>query len=292
MNFLRDLRHAFRTLRQSPGYALMCVAVLALGIGANAAIFTVVNSVILQPLPYPQADRLVFVWEKFTGVTGPMFERSRVRRKNLIEWQRQNTSFSAMAPFAPGHFEETSGDHPARTPVLFAAPELFPMLGARTTLGRLFDANDERGGNDRVAVISDAYFEKRFHRDPNAIGKTLTLSGNVYVITGVLPSKFHLPATSQGSEQLRPDVWIPISRLWTNAAADEQSSLLGAARLKPGVSLAAARTEMAGIARRLEQSNPKRDQGWTAVVYPFATEDSSPTMRVALWRSLYSDMSS
>jgi len=284
MNFLRDLRHAFRTLIQSPGYALMCVAVLALGIGANAAIFTVVYSVILQPLPYPQSDRLVFVWEKFTGVSGPMFERSRVRRKNFIEWQRQNTTFSAMAPFASGNLEETSGDHPVRTPVLFASSDLFPLLGARATLGRLYNADDERGGLDRVAVISDAYFERRFRRDPSTLGKAITLGGNVYVITGVLPPKFHLPATSEGSDQLHPDVWIPLSRLWTNAVdEDKQSNLLIAARLKPGVSVAAARTEMAGIARRLEQSDPKMDQGWTAVVYPFATEDSSPTMRVALF---------
>src|SRR5579864_6058257 len=163
MAFLRDLKHAFRTLIQSPGYALTCVAVLALGIGANAAIFSVVYSVILQPLPYPEPNRLVFVWEKFTGVSGPMFERSRVRKKNFIEWQRQNTVFNAMVGLVPDSLEETGGDHPSRVSVLFTSREIFPLLGAHAAAGRLFTSQDETEGHGRVAVVSDSYFERRFH---------------------------------------------------------------------------------------------------------------------------------
>lgn len=287
MAFLRDLRHALHTLIQSPGYALTCIAVLALGIGANAAIFSVVYSVVFQALPYPEPDRLVFVWEKFAGASGQMFTRSTVRHRKYLEWQRQNTAFSPMTALSSATLEETSGDHPAHLSAVYASGDLFPLLGAHARTGRLFTAQDEHPGRDRVAVLSDSYFEKRFHRDSGAIGKSLTLDGNIYVVTGVLPPKFHLPATFEGSDQLRPDVWVPLSRLPNTTEVDEKRPLLLViARLKSGVSLAEARTVMKGIAQRLAQSDPERDDGWSASVYPFAVEDAAPTLHLALYTLL------
>ncbi|HEV2688267.1 MAG TPA: ABC transporter permease, partial [Bryobacteraceae bacterium] len=131
---------------------MTCILVLALGIGANAAIFSVVYSVIVKSLPYPDPDRLVFVWEKFSGASGPMFERSRVRQKNFLEWKRQNTAFSAMAGLVSESLEETGGDHPSRVSTLFASAETFGLLGIRARRGRLFTADDEHPARDRVAV--------------------------------------------------------------------------------------------------------------------------------------------
>src|SRR4029077_21186693 len=125
--------------------------------------------------------------------------------------------------------------------VLFTSREIFPLLGARAAAGRLFTSQDETEGHGRVAVVSDTYFERRFHRDPSAIGKTLTLGGNVYVVTAVLPPKFFLPATSEGSDQLRPEVFLPLSRLLTGSPPDDtKNPLMVMAQLKPGVSLTAA----------------------------------------------------
>ncbi len=283
MSLASDLRAAVRVLLRSPGYALTCVAVLALGIGANAAIFSVVYSVVLAPLPYPDPSRLVFVWQRFPPLPDPPFGRVPVTRRNYVEWKRQNTVFSDMAAFHEAKLEETGGAHPQRVSTAYASANLFSMLGVQPRAGRSFRTDEEGGRNDHVAVLSDAYFERRFHRDPATLGKPITLSGGVYTIIGVLPPAFHLPATNRGLDQLKPDVWVPLSCLWISADEDTRPQLFVAARLKPGVSLAQARTEMTGIAKRLETSDPEHNQGWTAAVFPFAVEDAAPTLHRALF---------
>lgn len=204
MAILGDIRAAFRVLLRSPAYALTCISVLALGIGMNAAIFSVVYSVILAPLPYPDASRLVFVWQKLLGSSDPLFDRVPASREAYLEWQKQTAIFEGMAAFNANTSEETSGDHPRRLATAFASANLFPMLGVRAATGRLFRADQEQPGHDHVALISDAYFSRRFHRDPAALGKPITLGGTAYTIAGVLPSRFHLPATWQGQDQLKP----------------------------------------------------------------------------------------
>jgi putative ABC transport system permease protein len=269
----KDFRYALNTLRRSPGYLLMCVAVLALGIGANAAIFSVLDGVILRALPYPDAGRLVFVWERFPPVPPPVGPRMRVARKNYDEWKRQNTVFSEMAAFRSRKLDETGLDHPRQVQAGFATAELFRMLGVEPRKGRLFAA-----GEDRVAVISDRYFETRFHRDASAIGRTLSLQGAGYTVIGVLPRDFHLPSTYEGSDQVKADVWLPAPR-------DEGTSRdwFVVARLKPGVTLARARAEMDGIADRLAASDPKLNEGYHASVFPFATEDTDPKVHRAVY---------
>ena len=283
MSLLRDLRHALRTLFRSPAYALTCVAVLALGIGANTAIFSVVHSVILTPLPYPDASRLVFVWERFPNMPDPPGGRIQVARKNYLEWKRQNTVFSDMAAFRDMPLDETGIDQPQRVSTGFASASLFPILGIRARFGRLFAPDEERKDNDHVAVLTDKYFDHRFHHDPAALGKSIILGGAAYTVIGVLPPKFHLPATWEGMDQRKPDVWVPLSRLWKSPEDDSNRLLLVMARLKAGVSLAQSRTEMAAIAQRLGQSDKKLDEGWTTAVFPFEVEDTSPTLHLALY---------
>ena len=283
MSLLRDLRHTLRTLSRSPAYALTCVAVLALGIGANTAIFSVVHSVILTPLPYPDASRLVFAWERFPNMPDPPGGRIQVARKNYVEWKRQNTVFSDMAAFRDMPLDETGIAQPQRISTGFASANLFPILGARARFGRLFAPDEERKDNDHVAVLTDKYFDHRFHRDPAALGKSIILGGAAYTVVGVLPPKFHLPATWEGMDQRKPDVWVPLSRLWNSPDVDSNRQLLVMARLKSGVSLAQSRTEMAAIAQRLGQSDKKLDEGWTVAVFPIEVEDTSPTLHRALY---------
>ena len=274
---MQDLRYALRLLARSPGYALTCVAVLALGIGANVAIFSVVNSIILRPLPYPDAGRLVFLWQHFPNMPDPPGGRIQVARKNYLEWKRQNTVFADMAAFREMSLNATGGDHPEHISTGLASANLFPMLGAQARTGRLFTSNE-----DQVAVLTDGYFEKRFHRDPKAVGKSITLGGVAYTVIGVLPPKFHLPATYEGMDQLKPEVCAPLARLWRTPEDDTRPQLLVTARLKPNISLAQARTEMAGIADRLQRADPKLNEGWTVSVFPFEVEDTAPKLHRAL----------
>jgi putative ABC transport system permease protein len=283
ITFFRDLRHALRTLTRSPAYALACVPVLALGIGANAAIFSVVHSVILKPLPYTDPARLVFLWERFPSLPDPPFGRIPVARKNYLEWQRQNAVFANMAAFRQISQSETSAGQQRHVSVVFTSASLFPMLGVQASIGRLFTGDEEHQNDDRPVVLADSYFQQRFNGDRNALGRILTLNGIAYTIVGVMPPKFHLPATSEGSDQLKPDVWAPLSSLGNTAEDDARRQLLVSARLKPGISLAQARTEMAGIAQRLGQTDPNLNQGWTVSIFPFETEDSSPTLHRALF---------
>lgn len=286
MPSFRDLRNAFRNLFRNPAYALTCIAVLALGIGANTAIFSVVDSVILTPLPYPDSSRLVFVWERFPNMPDPPGGRIQVARKNYLEWARQNRVFSEMAAFRDMPLDETGLDSPRRVSTGFASGSLFPLLGVRMRLGRSFRPDEERRDNDHVAVLTDGYFEQRFHRDPSALGKAIVLGGAAYTVIGVLPEKFHLPATWEGMDQRKPEVWVPLSRLWNSADDDSMRQLLVIARLKTGVSLNEARNEMAAIAQRLSQSDKKLDEGWTTAVFPFQVEDNSPTLHLALYMLL------
>jgi len=283
MGFARDVRYSLRAITRSPGYALTSIAVLALGVGANAAIFSAVYSVILTPLPYPDVDRQVFVWERLPNMPDPPGGRIQVARKNYLEWKRQNNVFQDMAAFREISWDETGIDRPRHVSTGLASSNVFALLGARAQLGRLFTAADDRAGSDRVAVLTDTYFESRFHRDPNALGKSITLSGAAYTVIGVLPPRFHPPATWEGMDQIKPEVWVPLSRLFNTPQNDTERQLLVIAKLKPGVSLASARTEMAGIAQRLEKADPQLNEHWTTAVHPFTVEDTAPSLHRALY---------
>ncbi len=283
MSGFTELLGALRTLRRSPGYALTCIAVLALGIGANAAIFSVIDSVILKPLPYPDPSRLVMVWERFPNMPDPPGSRLQVTHYSYLAWQRQNTVFSEMAPFCEFDLNETGIERPDRVETGFASAGLFPLLGVRARAGRLFGAGEERKGNDRVAVLTDKFFESHYHRDPGALGRSMTLDGTAYTIIGVLPPGFHLPALGEGMSQMKPEVWVPLSRLWNNLGDETKHQLFVTARLAPGVTVAQARTQMTAIEQRLGELNPEHNKGFTVSVFPFAVEDTSPTLHRALY---------
>jgi putative ABC transport system permease protein len=198
-------------------------------------------------------------------------------------WRHENTVFSDMAAFRDSSLNETGIERPDHLDTGFASSNLFPLLGVRAHVGRLFAASDEIHDKDHVAVLTDTFFRSRFHGDPEALGRTLTLDGVSYTIVGVLPPRFHLPAMWQGMDQKKPEVWIPLSRLWSSADDENRHQLFVAARLAPGVTLVQARAQMLAIEQRLASLNPKFNKNWTTSVFPFDVEDTSPTLHRALY---------
>jgi putative ABC transport system permease protein len=255
VTFLRDLRYASRTLRKMPGFTIVALLVLALGIGANTAIFSVVNSVLLRPLPYPGADRLAMIWEtdlkdgiKQEGPSGP----------NFLDWQAQSKSFEEMSLLEVGTGTVTGGGEPEQIVGLRVTTNFLSMLGARTVLGRGFSAAEGAGkARYPVAVLSNGYWKRRFASDPDVIGKTFIVNSEPYTVIGVLAPNFWHP--------LPADLFVP----WPNAelrAKDRADHNFGViARLKPHVTIAQAQAELSSIARRLNTEEP-RLAGWDVSV--------------------------
>ncbi|MEO8099210.1 MAG: ABC transporter permease [Acidobacteriota bacterium] len=276
------LRHAYKALRRTPGYTAACIAVLALAIGANTAIFGLVYSAILKPLPYPDVDRLVLLWQGFPGM--PMFLADHMpsNRLTMEEWKKQATSYSDVGVFHETRFYEGGTEKARVVPTEYVSVNLLSMLGAQARRGRLFRPDEETPGADRVAVLTDGYFERRFHNDPDAIGKTLTLSGTDYTVIGVLSSQFRMPAVWSGSRSY-PDVFVPLSRGWTVPGTEKFTVLNVAAKLKPGVTIEQAGTELSAITTRLHDSDKELFPLEKAHVFTFAQENQSEDLNGALY---------
>ncbi|HZH84433.1 MAG TPA: ABC transporter permease, partial [Phototrophicaceae bacterium] len=280
MFLLRDFRYALRALWQSPGFSLISIAVLALGIGANAAIFSVIYAVILKPLPYPDASQLVFVWQRFPTMPEPFSERMDVARRNYLEWQRQNTVFQEMGAFRTVFLDETRDDFSQRVATSYVSASLFDLLGIQPRLGRLFARDEERPGRNRVAILTDRYFDRTFHRDRSTLGKSVTLDGRVYTIIGVLPASFDMPHTFFDNPQ--PDLIVPLPDSALKAD-DNPLQVVVVARLHRGVSLQQARTEMAGIAERLKSTDREFYELGSTSIFSFAVEGTHPRLHRALY---------
>ncbi|HKT80161.1 MAG TPA: ABC transporter permease [Vicinamibacterales bacterium] len=277
------LRHAVRSLIKSPGYTSACIAVLALGIGANSAIFSLVYDAVLKPLPFPDADRLVLLYGGFPNLPPPAATHIPVSRLTFQEWQKQATSFEHLAAFHEMQFREPGTDRPRVLQTDLVSTNFLPLVGARASIGRLFRDDEETPGSDLVVVLSDRYFEQRFDRNPDAIGKTISFGGTTYTVIGALPPDFALPATMNGENQGRPDVFIPLSRGWTRPEMDRMNVLHVAAKLKPAVTLAQARQELQSISARLSDSDLDRFPLKEAYVYTFQSEYHSDDLSRALF---------
>jgi hypothetical protein len=210
--------------------------VLALGIGANTAIFSLVYDAILKPLPYRDVDRLVLVYGGFPNIPAPMATRMPSSRLTYQEWQRQAQSFESVAGFQEASFRETGVDRPRVVGAELVSSNFLSLLGVTARVGRLFGAENETPGADRVAVLSDRYFNERFHRDPGAMGRTIALGGVSYTVIGALPFDFLLPATIAGETHGLPDVFLPRCRAHGPAPERPSEHLNAAVSLKPGTS--------------------------------------------------------
>jgi putative ABC transport system permease protein len=276
---LQDLRYALRMLAKRPGFTAVAVLTLAVGIGANTAIFSVVNAVLLRPLPYEEPERLVVVWDNFLNMGLPQIS---VSVPEFEDYRTRNQSFTGMAAWAMTTGNLTEAGEPEQVRVAFVTTDFFSVLGVNPVKGRGFIPEEGQDGNDNVAVLSHGLWQRRFGSDPDVVGKTLRLNGEVVSIVGVAPPGFRFPREL--------DLWAPIAVTTGGPNAPSRGSrfLSVFARLKPGVSLEQARSDMAGLGSALMGEYPNNyptDSGWTVTVVPLHEQvvgDTRPALLVLL----------
>lgn len=270
-----DLRYALRQLRRTPGFALIVVLTLALGIGATTAIFTLLYDVMLRPLPYRDAGRLVVI-EEVVAEFRDIYPRLPVNANHLYRWQRDGRSFASMALIERRSVPLGGGGHPEQVEVAAATPGLFAVLDTGPELGRAFAAGEAEPGGDRVVVLMNPLWRTRFASDPRILGKTVTLNGSPYTVVGVMPAGFHLPLPSglagAFSDQSRPiGALIPLALSRESLAAEMGDfDYLGLARLRDGASLEQAGAEINALQHGISASLAADERGTlSAVLTPF-----------------------
>jgi len=285
-SILQDIRYSVRSLIKTPGFTSVAVIVLALGIGANTAIFTVVNAVLLRPLPYPDSDRLVMLWE-----TNPRFQIGvdtlPVTHGNFMDWREQNSVFEYVSALGVGRWNLTGSGEPERISGASVSPNFFRLMGTEPKLGRAFRDDEEKPGAGKVVVISHSLWQRRFAGEPGVIGKPMTLDGESYTVIGVAPEGFQFPRAKDlpyfVAVATQTDVWRPMTLgddFVNKSRANHQLSVM--AKLKRGVTREQAQTEMTAIAERLERSYPDSNQGIGVKVVPL-NEQVVGNVRPALW---------
>ena len=239
-DIVRDVRHMGRGLRRSPGFAIAVILTLALGIGANSAIFSVVDQLLLRPLPYPQGDQLLRIYESFSPAS-----RADVSPANWLDWQRESRTISGFAAWRPAGYTLTGVGEPARVNAQLVSSEFFPLLGVKPLLGRTVSEQDDRPNAPLVAVLSFDLWQRRFAGDPNVIGRVVQFNDRPVEIIGVMPATFRFVYQDN-------DIWCATrfdrQQHWRETDGRFISVV---ARLKEGTTIAAARAEMEGIAQRL-----------------------------------------
>jgi putative ABC transport system permease protein len=256
-----EVRFGLRSLRKSPGFSLVAILTLALGIGANTAIFSVVDAVLLHPLPYPDPGRITVLYR-----TNPEKgqEDGTFSHRMFTEIEQQTTAFQHIAAYHVWPFTITGPGEPTQVGGVASSADLFPLLGIRPIAGRAFTPEEDRRGAAPVALISERMWEKRFHKDPGVTGKAIDVGGEAYTIVGVFPANVRFPQLGEP-----PEIWVPLMAdpaLQALAASHtldpEKASYLNMlGRLKPGETLAQAQAQADTIAARLVKANPEDNQG-------------------------------
>ncbi|HEY6348110.1 MAG TPA: ABC transporter permease [Candidatus Angelobacter sp.] len=254
----QNLKYALRRLRKSPGFTVVAVLTLALGIGANSAMFSIVNAVLLRPLPYRDPQRLVLLSEHW-----PQFPRLSLSYLNYQDWRDQSHSFEAVGAVRNSIMTMTGGAEAERLPSQNVTANLFELLGAKPELGRAFSAAEDKPGGPPVALISHSLWERRFSSSNSVLGQTITLDNQDYSMIGVMPLGFEIL-------QQAADVILPFEP-WARALPNDRSwhpGILPIARLKPGASIEQARSEIEVIAKRLEKQYPESNTNVSSLVDP------------------------
>jgi putative ABC transport system permease protein len=257
----QDLRYGFRQLRRNPGFTIVAIFTLALGIGANTAIFSVVNAVLLRPLPYPNPDRIATLTNPpTTGKAITALDARLVSIPNFQDWHDQSSSFEAMAYYQGGEAAVTVGSAAEYAQVTRVSPEFFRVFAVEPVLGRLFTAEEAKAGGSGALVISYAYWQSHFGGDPQVLGQTVGGLGRPLVIVGVLPPNFRFPD--------KTDLWYPVNTIFREPTANFRGgrNYFAVGRLKSGASLEQAQSEMTLIGERLEREYPEFDKGRTVAV--------------------------
>jgi len=260
-DFWQDVRYGVRVLLKNPGFTAIAVLTLALGIGANTALFSVVNGVLLNPLPFAKPDQLVAVYGKTA-----QFEQSSVTYLNYLDWQKQNHSFAYFGAFRSNDYNLTGAGEPERLHGHMISAEFFPAYGINPILGRNITAEEDQPGGAPAAVIGDGLWKRKFGRSPDVLGKNITLNGVTYTVVGV--------AQSQITGLSPSDVYVPIGQ-WTDATFRNRAIGMGmntVARLKEGVTIEQARADLDAIAQNLAAAYPESNKGAGATLVPLKAD--------------------
>ncbi len=262
---LQDLRYALRQLGRSRGFTAVAVLTLALGIGVNSALFSVINGVLINPLPFPHPDQLVAIHEN-----KPNFEGGSISYPNFRDWQKDNHSFSAIAVARTASFSLTGTGEAEQVKGEFVSSDFLAVLGVRPILGRSFAPDEDRVGGAPLVLVSEGFWKRKLEAGPDVLNRSLTLDGRNYSIVGVIPSSFHLLIPSFRD----PAVYVPIGQ-WTNNLLLNRGAGLGIhgiGRLKPGVSLEQARADMRTVTEDLAAAYPDTDKGISAKLVLLKTQ--------------------
>jgi len=256
-NFWHDVRYGLRVLSKSPGFAAVAILTLALGIGTNTALFSVVNAVLLNPLPFPEPDRLVAVYSRDSN-----FGQSSISYPNFQDWQKENKSFAALGASRGENYNLTGIGEPERLHAHMISADFFTALQVQMPLGRNFRPEEDQPGAAPVAILGDGLWKRKFGRSPDVLGRTLNLSGKVYTVVGVGPSRV--------AGYSLTDIYTPVGQ-WTDSTFRDRRVSMGlnsVGRLKPGVSIEQARGDMERIARNLAAAYPEANTGRSVTLVP------------------------
>jgi putative ABC transport system permease protein len=274
-SLIQDLRYAVRMLAKQRGFTAVAVVTLALGIGANAAIFSVLDGVLLRPLPYPDIERILTMNEQTTS--GQMMS---VSWQNFQDWRAQNQMFEALGVYRGAVVNLTGGDQPERLNGSLASSEVFTAMGIAPLAGRAFSANEDRAGTDRVAIVSERLWRSRFNADAGLVGRTVTLNGLPHTVIGIMPAAMRFPSRLT-------DVWLPLGLYVPTFPKDRGAhpGLGAVGKLKRGVTVEQAIADLDTIARRLENQYPESNKNVRVAVVPYFEQivrNIRPALRVLI----------
>ena len=267
---LQDIRYGLRQLLRSPAFAAAAIATLAVGIGANTAIFSFVDAVLLKPLPYPHPERIVSVFERSPGGF-----RNSISTLNFLDWKRGKHCFQLLSAVTGGRVILTGSGRPQELYVQIVSPSYFKVLGVGAALGRTFAPGEDQVGKDQEVVLSNRFWRSLFGGDPKIIGRKITLDAKSYTIIGVLPANSEFDRTEDV-------MWLPLAFKPTDMTRNYHW-LFGIARLKPGVTLKQARAQMDAIGARIAAAYPNSNKGLGVTLDPYIDAFVGNQLRRSLW---------
>src|SRR4051812_6029299 len=269
---IQSIRLAFRTLLKTPGFTAVAIITVALAIGANTAVFSLVNALLIKPLPFKAPENLILLFEKFSGQG---LDQIPVSAPEYLDWEKQTQSYERIAAFNFADFNLTGGDMPERIAGAVATPSLFPLLGGAPIKGRVFNASEFGEGNDNVILISERLWRRRFNSDPQLVGSQLPINGKSYTVVGIMPANFGFPlalfGVQGGTFAERADIWKPIAFTKNELESRGSRSYGVIGRLKNGATIAQAQAEANTIVanwHKLFPDNYEPSTKFGATLYP------------------------
>jgi predicted permease len=283
---LQDFKHGLRILVKSPGFTAVAVLTLALGIGASTGVFSIVNAVLLKPLPYPHAEQIVFPWRQAPPGVNLGYNEIPWGLPEFQLMRQDSKAFRDLGAFKSDSFILTGVGEPARLDGLRASAGFFPALGVQPALGRTYSPEEDQPGHEHEVLLSDSLWRNKFGADRCILGRAVALNGAEYTVTGVMPASFSFPRKEElrGSFEFprQATLWVPLALPAAKVHPDDPDELAVIARLNPGVTIEQAQAEMNVFARRQEDANP-RGKGWfNSRITPLSRQVAGDTRRPLL----------